>query len=115
MHAGDYQALGLKDLAAHPEVDLVWRATSGLAALPAVLAAVGAGKVVALANKESLVSCGELLLSEARKSGAEIRPVDSEHSAIWQCLRAKKRDPIRLILTAPAGLSAATRGRKLPR
>jgi 1-deoxy-D-xylulose-5-phosphate reductoisomerase len=86
-----------------PEVDIVVIACSGTSALQSLLAAVKAGKVVALANKESLVSAGETIISEVMKNRAELRPVDSEHSAIWQCLNGEKSRPIRLILTASGG------------
>ena len=97
------QSLNPEELAAHPEVDLVIIAISGEAALTSVVAAVRAGKTVALANKESLVSAGEIILAEAKKTGAALRPVDSEHSAIWQCLLGESSPPARLILTASGG------------
>jgi 1-deoxy-D-xylulose-5-phosphate reductoisomerase len=78
-------------------------ATSGTAGLGATLAAVKVGKTIALANKESLVSAGEIITKEAKKSGAKILPVDSEHSAIWQCLRGEKTKARRIILTASGG------------
>jgi 1-deoxy-D-xylulose-5-phosphate reductoisomerase len=95
--------LSLEDMAGHPDMDTVVIATSGTAGLGAVLAAVRAGKNIALANKESLVTAGEIITAEARKSGARILPVDSEHSAIWQCLEGEKRPPRRIILTASGG------------
>jgi 1-deoxy-D-xylulose-5-phosphate reductoisomerase len=93
----------LEALAAHPDMDMVVMATSGTAGLGATLAAVKAGKTIALANKESLVSAGEIITREAKKSGAKILPVDSEHSAIWQCLRGEKTKARRIILTASGG------------
>jgi len=78
-------------------------ATSGTAGLGATLAAVQAGKNIALANKESLVSAGEIITAEAEKSGARILPVDSEHSAIWQCLKGEEQSARRIILTASGG------------
>jgi 1-deoxy-D-xylulose-5-phosphate reductoisomerase len=78
-------------------------ATSGTAGLGATLAAVKEGKNIAMANKESLVSAGEIITAEARKSGAKILPIDSEHSAIWQCLRGEKTKARRIILTASGG------------
>jgi 1-deoxy-D-xylulose-5-phosphate reductoisomerase len=95
--------LSLEGMASHPDVDMVVIATSGTAGLGAVLAAVKAGKTIALANKESLVSAGEIITKEAKKSGAKILPVDSEHSAIWQCLRGEKTKARRIILTASGG------------
>ena len=75
----------LIELATMPDADTVVVAVSGAAALSATLAAVRAGKRVCIATKEVLVSAGELIMDAARVSGAEILPVDSEHSAIWQC------------------------------
>jgi 1-deoxy-D-xylulose-5-phosphate reductoisomerase len=72
-----------------PEIDIVVAAIVGVAGLETSLAAVESGKRLALANKESLVVAGELLLNIAKKSGAEIIPVDSEHSAIFQALQCK--------------------------
>jgi len=95
--------LGLEDIACHPDVDTVLVATSGTAGLVPTLAAVKAGKDVALANKESLVAAGEIITGEARQSGARILPVDSEHSAIWQCLNGEKQEARRIILTASGG------------
>lgn len=95
--------LGFEDIACHPDVDTVLVATSGTAGLIPILAAVKAGKNVALANKESLVAAGEIITGEARWSGARILPVDSEHSAIWQCLNGEKQEARRIILTASGG------------
>ena len=95
---------GLVVVATLPEADVVLVATSGRVALPATLAAVRAGKAVALANKESLVIAGELVTAAARRAGARLLPVDSEHSAIWQCLAGEDRAAVRrLILTASGG------------
>jgi len=91
-------------MAAHPEVDVVVSAIVGAAALPATLAAVEAGKTVALANKETLVMAGGPVTAAARRSGATILPVDSEHSAVFQCLQAGRRNQLRrVILTASGG------------
>jgi 1-deoxy-D-xylulose-5-phosphate reductoisomerase len=95
--------LELAEMAGHPDVDIVVVATSGKAGLGPTLAAVKAGKVVALANKESLVMAGEIVTGEARLHGARILPVDSEHSAIWQCLEGETPSVARLILTASGG------------
>jgi 1-deoxy-D-xylulose-5-phosphate reductoisomerase len=97
------QLISLEALAAHPDVDIVVIATAGTAGLKATLAAVEAGKTVALANKESLVAAGEIITAAAKKSGAHIIPVDSEHSAIFQCLLGEKQAPRRIILTASGG------------
>ncbi len=85
-------------------VDTVVVAVSGIAALRPVMAAVCAGKRVALANKEALVAAGDIIMAAAKKSGAAIIPVDSEHSAIFQCLSAgRRKDLRRVILTASGG------------
>ena len=97
------EPLAPEAMAAHPEVDLVVVATSGKAGLAPTLEALRAGKRVALANKEVLVMAGELVTAEARQHRATILPIDSEHSAIWQCLEGEGRDAIRIILTASGG------------
>ena len=95
---------GLLAVATHPDVDLVLCASSGTAALGATLAAIEAGKTVALANKEVLVMAGALMMEAARRRGVAILPVDSEHNAIHQCLRGHDpADVRRLILTASGG------------
>ncbi|MFC1941667.1 1-deoxy-D-xylulose-5-phosphate reductoisomerase [Chloroflexota bacterium] len=98
-----YKFLSLEDMARHPDVDVAVIATSGTAGLLPTVAAVKAGKNVALANKESLVAAGEIIMDEARKSGARILPVDSEHSAIWQCLNGERQAARRILLTASGG------------
>jgi 1-deoxy-D-xylulose-5-phosphate reductoisomerase len=90
-------------MASHPEIDIVVVALPGGAGLIPALAAARAGKIIALANKECLVAAGEILLAEAKAHGAQIRPVDSEHSAIWQCLVGECCKPEKLILTASGG------------
>jgi len=95
--------LSLEEIAASPEVDIVVMATSGKAGLRPLLAALRAGKDVALANKESLVSAGEIITAEVKQNSARIRPVDSEHSAIWQCLSGENKEAARIILTASGG------------
>ncbi|MCK4863151.1 MAG: 1-deoxy-D-xylulose-5-phosphate reductoisomerase [Dehalococcoidales bacterium] len=97
------QVLSLEEIACLPDADIVVMATSGTAGLGATLSAVKAGKTIALANKESLVTAGEILTAEAGKSGARILPVDSEHSAIWQCLNGEEQPARRIILTASGG------------
>lgn len=95
---------GLIAIATHPDVDLVLCASSGTAALEAVLAAIAAGKSIALANKEVLVMAGGLVMDSARTHGVEILPVDSEHNAIHQCLHGRAPTQLRrLILTASGG------------
>ncbi len=95
---------GAKTIATAPEVDLVIAAIVGGAGLVPTLAAVQAGKEVGLANKEALVMAGEIFIREARQRGARLLPVDSEHSAIFQCLQGhRKEDVDRIILTASGG------------
>ena len=77
---------GLMEAAVYPEADTVVTAVVGMVGLKPTLAAIGAGKRIGLANKETLVCAGELVMAEASKHGAQIIPVDSEHSAIFQCL-----------------------------
>lgn len=95
---------GLAAVATHPDVDLVLCASSGTAALGATLAAIEAGKTIALANKEVLVMAGALMVNAARRHGVLLLPVDSEHNAIHQCVDGRPReDIVRYILTASGG------------
>ena len=95
---------GLLEVTTHPQADIVVAATSGLMGLEPTLAAIRAGKTIALANKETLVMAGHLVMREAQRSGVSILPVDSEHSAIWQCLRGERSKEVnRLLLTASGG------------
>ena len=95
---------GLIAVATHPDVDVVLCASSGTAGLDAVIAAIRAGKTIALANKEVLVMAGAVVMAEARRHGVAVLPVDSEHNAIHQCLHARPaQDVARLILTASGG------------
>jgi 1-deoxy-D-xylulose-5-phosphate reductoisomerase len=93
----------LVEAAAHPDADIVLNAVVGAAGLEATLAALRAGRRVALANKESLVMAGELMLSAVREGGGELVPVDSEHSAVLQCLTGAVSPCSRLTLTASGG------------
>ena len=94
----------LLEAATHPDADIVLNALVGAAGLEPTLAALAAGKRVALANKESLVCAGALVLEAARRGGGELVPVDSEHSAILQCLAGtRSEDVARLVLTASGG------------
>lgn len=94
----------LEEIASHPDVDLVVVATSGAAGLLPTLAAIRAGKPVALANKEVLVMAGAIVMAEAKKHQVQIKPVDSEHSAIWQCLQGEEPNQIaQILLTASGG------------
>ena len=96
---------GLLEAASLPEADTVVTAIVGVAGLRPTLAAIDCGKRIALANKETLVCAGELVMARAKEKGAEIVPVDSEHSAIFQCLQGcKDRGEVRrLIITASGG------------
>jgi 1-deoxy-D-xylulose-5-phosphate reductoisomerase len=97
-------AAGLIEVATHPDADIVLCASSGTAALEAVLAAIDAGKTIALANKEVLVMAGELVTAAARRQGVALLPVDSEHNAIHQCLHGRSPGEVRrLVLTASGG------------
>jgi 1-deoxy-D-xylulose-5-phosphate reductoisomerase len=97
-------AEGLVAVATHPSVDIVICASSGTAGLEAVLAAIAAGKTIALANKEVLVMAGALVTAAARRHNVAILPVDSEHNAVHQCLHGRHPSEIRkLILTASGG------------
>jgi len=102
---------GLIELASMERADIVLCGVVGAAGLPAILAAAKAGKVLAIANKEPLVIAGELLMETARRNGAVILPVDSEHSAIFQALQAGRLEEVsKVILTASGGpLRDATR------
>ena len=93
-----------EEACAYPEADVVLVAVSGFAGLKATLFAIAAGKTVALANKESLVVGGSLVMPFAAANGVDILPVDSEHSALWQCLHFDRRAPYKkLLLTASGG------------
>ncbi len=94
----------MEEMASDAGVDLVVAAVVGRAGLSPTLAALEAGKTVALANKEAMVMAGPLVSAAAAKSGAQLRPVDSEHSAIWQCIAGEDARHIRrLIITASGG------------
>jgi 1-deoxy-D-xylulose-5-phosphate reductoisomerase len=95
---------GLIAAATHEQADTIVSATVGAIGFVPTLRALEFGKRVALANKETLVIAGELMMKAARDNGAEILPVDSEHNAIHQCLRGEKRSEVRrIILTASGG------------
>lgn len=94
----------LIDCASHPNVDTVVCAVVGMAGLDGVVSAIKSRKRVALANKESLVCAGEYITSLAKANNVEILPVDSEHSAVWQCLSSGKSEDVeQIILTASGG------------
>lgn len=100
-----YGEAGLMEAAALASADCVITAVVGMVGLKPTLAAIRAGKRIGLANKETLVCAGELVMAEAEKYGAEIIPVDSEHSAIFQCLMgcSDRREVKRLLLTCSGG------------
>jgi len=99
-----FGADGIADMCSNPDADIVLNAIVGFAGLKATAAALEAGKKVALANKESMVAAGPLLRKIAGERGGEIIPIDSEHSAIFQCLASGKRPEVaRLILTSSGG------------
>jgi 1-deoxy-D-xylulose-5-phosphate reductoisomerase len=95
---------GLVAVATHPDADVVLCASSGTEGLEAVLAAIEHGKTIALANKEVLVMAGGIVTAAAKRTGAVILPVDSEHNAIHQCLHGRDHQEVRrLVLTASGG------------
>jgi 1-deoxy-D-xylulose-5-phosphate reductoisomerase len=93
----------MEEMAVEPDVDLVMVATTGRAGLVPTLAAMRAGKAVALSNKEVIIMAGGLVTRAAREHGAPLLPVDSEPSAIWQCLRGEAQPVSKLIITASGG------------
>ncbi len=95
---------GMIEIARDDNVDVVITAVVGSAGLPAVLAAAEAGKTIAIANKEPLVAAGKLLMETAKANGAEILPVDSEHSAVFQAMQSGRINEVkRIMLTASGG------------
>ncbi|RSK35519.1 1-deoxy-D-xylulose-5-phosphate reductoisomerase [Hymenobacter metallilatus] len=97
-------AAALTEVAARPDTDVVLTAMVGYAGLLPTVAAIRAGKDIALANKETLVVAGQLITGLVREHGVQLLPVDSEHSAIFQCLVGEERNPIeKIILTASGG------------
>lgn len=97
-------AEGMERVATHPDADTVLSAAVGVVGLPATYKAVQQGKNLALANKEVLVAAGELVMAEAQRKGKAVLPVDSEHNAIHQCVRAGERQEVKkLVLTASGG------------
>ena len=91
------------DLVGNPSIDIVLTAMVGFSGLRPTIAALEAGKAVALANKETLVAAGSLVMPLARRHRAPVIPVDSEHSAIFQCLQGERVKPSKLILTGSGG------------
>ena len=95
---------GIAGVATHPEADMVVSAIVGASGLIPTMAAIKAGKPIALANKETLIVAGRLIMAEAAKRGVDIIPVDSEHNAIFQSLQGHNREEVeRIILTASGG------------
>ncbi len=95
---------GIAEAAAYEDAEMAVAAISGMAGLDPLLAAIKAGKKIALANKEALVAAGEIVTALAKQYQVELLPVDSEHSAIWQCLRGEdSRSIASLLLTASGG------------
>ncbi|MBN1370138.1 MAG: 1-deoxy-D-xylulose-5-phosphate reductoisomerase, partial [Dehalococcoidaceae bacterium] len=95
--------ISLEEMVSLPEIDIVLMAPAGLAGLKPTWLAARAGKTIALANKESLVMAGSLIKQELASSGGSILPVDSEHSAIWQCLKGEGQAVDSITLTASGG------------
>ncbi len=109
-----YGAEGCVEVSCHPEAAMVLSAITGAAGLLPAYRALECGKDIALANKETMVVAGQLMMSKAREKGVQILPVDSEHNAIHQCLRGGKRSEVRrLILTASGGPFRETPAEKL--
>lgn len=97
------QRASMEEIASRPDVHTVVVATTGKAGLRPTVAALKAGKTVAIANKEILVMAGELLVNLAYKHNATVLPIDSEHCAIWQCLEGEDAPVSRILLTASGG------------
>ncbi len=100
---GSAKRVSITDLATHPEVDFVMHATAGFDGLPLACAALRAGKAVGLSNKESIVMAGAHLKQIADENSGTILPIDSEPSALWQCVIGEKSRPKRYIITASGG------------
>jgi len=99
-----YGSSGTVKVATHPDADFVVSAIVGVAGLEATYEAVKAGKTVGVANKECLVTAGDLIVAEAHRQGKPLLPIDSEHNAIHQCLRGGRADEVqRIWLTASGG------------
>ena len=99
-----YDETGIEEVASYPSSDIVLSAISGAAGLKPTLAAIEAGKDIALANKETMVIAGHIVTKKAKQKKIKILPVDSEHSAIFQCLAGQRPENLRrIILTASGG------------
>ncbi len=111
-----YDDEGVQEAASYPSADIVISAIAGSAGLLPTLAAIDAGKDVALANKETMVMAGEIVTGRAKKNKTKIIPVDSEHSAIFQCLEGNDKENLkRIILTASGGPFFHLTGKQLKR
>ncbi len=104
----------MEKLVVSADVDIVVAATTGDVAMPATFAGIGAGKHIALANKETVVISGELFTQAAREHDVALLPLDSEPNAIWQCLRGEEKSISRLIITASGGAFRSTPIDRLP-
>jgi 1-deoxy-D-xylulose-5-phosphate reductoisomerase len=100
---GNYRRATPEEIATLPGVDIVVVASAGITGLVPTMAAARTGKTIALANKETLVMAGELITAAVSAGCGTLVPLDSEHSAIWQCLQGEETFPSRLILTASGG------------
>jgi 1-deoxy-D-xylulose-5-phosphate reductoisomerase len=103
----------LMNLATLDEADIVVVATTGHTAIEPTIAALRAGKIVALANKETIVAAGEIVMREARSGRGSLRTIDSEHSALWQCLGDDRFDPARVKRLVLTGSGGPFRGKSL--
>ena len=100
---GDAQRISTIEMATHPDVDFVMHAMAGVEGLPCAIASLSAGKNVGLSNKESIVMAGAQLKRIAHENGGKILPIDSEPSALWQCVIGETTKPRRYIITASGG------------
>ncbi|WP_138751555.1 1-deoxy-D-xylulose-5-phosphate reductoisomerase [Paenibacillus sinopodophylli] len=107
-----YGEEGLIAVAAETDADVVVTAIMGSRGLPATLAAIDAGKTIGLANKETLVTAGHIVMERARQRGVSVLPIDSEHSAIYQCLNGEERKSIQQITLTASGGSFRDRTRE---
>lgn len=107
-----YGDQGLIEIAAGTDADMVVTAVMGSLGLPSTLAAIEAGKTIGLANKETLVTAGHIVTARAREKGVKLLPIDSEHSAIFQCLNGENRKDIASITLTASGGSFRDRSRE---
>ncbi|NIK75587.1 1-deoxy-D-xylulose-5-phosphate reductoisomerase [Paenibacillus castaneae] len=107
-----YGEEGLIEVAAAADADIVVTAIMGSRGLPATLAAIDAGKTIGLANKETLVTAGHIVMERAKQRGVTILPIDSEHSAVFQCLNGENRRSVKQITLTASGGSFRDRSRE---